>query len=199
MADDYGCFEAEPEIVQVECFKRATNRPVLADVRKCLQMLADENIVGFYNVNNKLYGTFLNWETHQGKPRATHRKYPVQTSVRMCLQMQTDVPVFESVSESVSENEKRENLSDASQGGFLQFWDSYPRKKSKGQAEKAWAKLTPSPTLCETIFAAVERAKVSEEWQKEHGKFIPHPATWLNAKGWEDEVQPTQDWRLKDD
>jgi len=24
------------------------------------------------------------------------------------------------------------------------------------------------------------------DWRKDSGQFIPHPATWLNAKGWED-------------
>jgi hypothetical protein len=33
----------------------------------------------------------------------------------------------------------------------------------------------------------VEQAKQSEDWIKENGKYIPHPATWLNAKGWLDE------------
>lgn len=34
----------------------------------------------------------------------------------------------------------------------------------------------------------IERAMTSEDWQKEGGKFIPYPATWLGARGWEDEI-----------
>jgi hypothetical protein len=37
------------------------------------------------------------------------------------------------------------------------------------------------------MIATIERAKKSEEWRREMGKYIPYPATWLNAKGWEDE------------
>jgi hypothetical protein len=33
----------------------------------------------------------------------------------------------------------------------------------------------------------IKQAKNSNEWIKENGQFIPYPATWLNAKGWEDE------------
>jgi|GEM_PF-858701 len=72
---------------------------------------------------------------------------------------------------------------------FDQFWAAYPRKKSKGQAEKAWAKLKPDEQLFCAIMAGLERAKTSAEWQKEGGQFIPYPATWLNAKGWEDEFK----------
>ena len=28
---------------------------------------------------------------------------------------------------------------------------------------------------------------MSKDWLEDDGKYIPHPATWLNAKGWEDE------------
>jgi hypothetical protein len=70
---------------------------------------------------------------------------------------------------------------------FDEFWAVFPKKRSKGQAEKAWAKLQLDEQLLETMLAAIERAKKSEEWRKENGRYIPHPATWLNAKGWEDE------------
>ena len=36
---------------------------------------------------------------------------------------------------------------------------------------------------------AIKCAKKTEEWQKEKGKYIPYPATWLNARGWEDEIE----------
>lgn len=71
---------------------------------------------------------------------------------------------------------------------FGAFWAVYPRKKSKGQAEKAWLKIKPDEQLTERILHAVERAKTSADWMREGGRFIPHPATWLNAKGWEDEA-----------
>ena len=73
---------------------------------------------------------------------------------------------------------------------FDQFWQLYPRKKNKGQAERVWAKLLPSDELVAAILDGLERAKAGHDWQKEGGKYIPHPATWLNAKGWEDELGP---------
>ena len=72
---------------------------------------------------------------------------------------------------------------------FNTFWEVYPKKKSKGQAEKAFSKLNPDEQLLATILTAIERAKKSVDWQKEEGQYIPHPATWLNAKGWEDEIK----------
>ena len=74
--------------------------------------------------------------------------------------------------------------------GFKKFWALYPRKKSKGNAENSWAKLKPTEQLQDRIFDGLERAKTSADWLKEGGQFIPYPASWLNAKGWEDEYRP---------
>jgi hypothetical protein len=75
-------------------------------------------------------------------------------------------------------------------GGFDAFWKSYPRKVSKGDARKAWRKLKPDLALQETILGAIETQKESREWAKERGRYIPYPASWLNAEGWTNELQP---------
>jgi hypothetical protein len=72
--------------------------------------------------------------------------------------------------------------------GFARFWESYPKRKAKAAAQRAWSKLAPSPELLRTILAAVERQKASADWQREEGRFIPHPASWLNQRRWEDEA-----------
>ena len=72
---------------------------------------------------------------------------------------------------------------------FDVVWKAYPKKKSRGQAEKAFCKIKPDEQLLATMLAMIERAKKSEDWLKEGGKYIPYPATWLNAKGWEDEYK----------
>jgi len=72
---------------------------------------------------------------------------------------------------------------------FDQFWRLYPKKRSKGQAEKTWVKISPDDELYKQILAGLENAKKSIDWQKDGGQYIPYPSTWLNAKGWEDEYE----------
>lgn len=74
--------------------------------------------------------------------------------------------------------------------GFAEFWMRYPKKKSKVDAEKAWAKLKPSPELRGQMLAALDKHVRSVEWRKDAGHYIPHPATWLNKRRWEDQVGP---------
>jgi len=76
---------------------------------------------------------------------------------------------------------------------FDKFWDAYPKKRSMGQAEKAWIKINPDDELLGVILSSLERWKRSKEWLKDGGQFIPYPSTWLNAKGWEDELPVTRD------
>lgn len=70
---------------------------------------------------------------------------------------------------------------------FERFWQAYPKKKDKERARKAWAKLKPDLELCHTMSAALTQQKQSDDWQREKGRFIPYPATWLNGRRWEDE------------
>ncbi len=87
------------------------------------------------------------------------------------------------------ENYTKETITKERESKFASFWLAYPRKKNKGEAEKAWAKIKPDNNLTEKIISSIDLAKQSKEWIKENGDFIPYPATWLNAKGWEDEIE----------
>ena len=71
---------------------------------------------------------------------------------------------------------------------FNRFWAIYPKKRSKQDAWKAWQRIKPDGDLTERIIEAVKALSKSRDWQKENGQFIPYPATWLNAGGWEDEI-----------
>lgn len=73
--------------------------------------------------------------------------------------------------------------------GFDLFWSTFPRKIGKGAAELTWKKLKPDATLQACIIQAVKAQCKSEQWRRDQGQFIPHPATWLNGKRWEDEVE----------
>ncbi len=72
---------------------------------------------------------------------------------------------------------------------FNIFWMAYPRKVGKGAAEKIWEKMKGDKELFDKIIQAVANQRNSEQWLRDNGVFIPHPATWLNQRRWEDEVK----------
>jgi hypothetical protein len=73
---------------------------------------------------------------------------------------------------------------------FESFWEAYPRKKAKEAAWKAWKNLGKSRPPISHLHDAIARAKQGDDWQRDGGKYIPHPATWLNQKRWLDEIRP---------
>ena len=80
---------------------------------------------------------------------------------------------------------------------FAEFWEAYPKKVGKTEAQKAWKKQFPCGDVEGITIPAIERQKKSAQWTKDNGQFIPNPTTWLNQRRWEDELpvktQSTQD------
>ena len=72
---------------------------------------------------------------------------------------------------------------------FDRFWGAYPRKVSKADARKAFAKLNPDAALVEDMLRALDWQKRLPEWTRDGGQFVPYPATWLNSRRWEDEPE----------
>ncbi len=72
--------------------------------------------------------------------------------------------------------------------GFAEFWAAYPRKVAKPDAIKVWHKLRPDQSLRAAILSALEKQKRWDDWTKDDGRFIPYPASWLNAEGWNNQL-----------
>lgn len=76
------------------------------------------------------------------------------------------------------------------QDRFPDFWDQYPHrngaKKGKAAAVKAWARALKARASPEQIIAGAMRYANDRQVVQGYAK---DPATWLNAKGWEDEIE----------
>lgn len=88
--------------------------------------------------------------------------------------------------------EKKRITTDVVADGFSAFWQAYPRKVNKVGAWKSWKRISPDHALQARIIAAVEAHKRGDQWTKDDGRFIPHPATWLNQERWGDELRPSK-------
>jgi len=71
---------------------------------------------------------------------------------------------------------------------FSVFYSLYPNKTAKAEAIKAWNKINLTDELFELIISKLELYKKTDQWEKDNGKFIPMPSTWINQKRWEDEI-----------
>lgn len=83
---------------------------------------------------------------------------------------------------------KNGNKNDISLEKFEQFYSLYPRRVGKKPALKAWEKNPDlSNGLFEILIKALQKQKETIFKDREL-QFIPHPATWLNGRRWEDET-----------
>ena len=79
---------------------------------------------------------------------------------------------------------KLKNLNDAS---FIEFWKTYPRQTGKQAAADAFAKAKESVSA-EDLLAAVDR--YAKDPNLPELQYVPHPATWLNQRRYEDGPLP---------
>ncbi len=74
---------------------------------------------------------------------------------------------------------------------FVRFYDAYPAPVNPARAYVAWCKHRVDEALLQRMLDALEWQKRTPQWTKDDGAYIPHPATWLNAEGWESKPQTT--------
>jgi hypothetical protein len=73
--------------------------------------------------------------------------------------------------------------------GFSDFWKIYPRKEAKVQAEKVWRKMSAEDRAAAMAGLMVQVVELSSRPASADGRStVPHPATWLNGKRWNDEA-----------
>lgn len=86
---------------------------------------------------------------------------------------------------TLPDHTNKKNVSSPIGDLFESFWKTYPRKTAKSQALKSWKKSSGIEASFEKIMAALESQKSSRQWQQ---GIIPHAATWINQRRWEDEL-----------
>jgi hypothetical protein len=146
---------------------------------QCLDLL--ERIGYIKRAHGKLQ--IVGWESHQSDyAKGLNKGYYKKTSEKLASN---------SLDSTARGEEKRVDNTPISPSGderFSAFWKAYPKKIGIGLAKKKFA-LALKSTSVETILKAIESQKQSEQWKKDGGQFIPHPATWLNQGRWNDEMK----------
>ena len=68
---------------------------------------------------------------------------------------------------------------------FEEFWERYPKRIGKADAQKAYVRAMKKITHDDLMFALSERLPALEAKDKQ---YRPNPATWLNQERWKDEI-----------
>lgn len=141
-------------------------------LRKACADIPDKLHTVYHTVLDTVYPTVSSQEQEQEQEKEQKNKDPL-----------TPVPGDGVVK---TKREPKQKTATETNPQFLRFWAAYPRKVAKPNAAKAFAKLAPDDALLDAMLAAIEVQRRSEKWTKDKGEYIPHPASWLNARRWED-------------
>lgn len=192
IADDDGRLKGSPAYLRSQIFPYDED-VTIGDVRKWLEEILKLKLITKYIVEDEDYLSHPNWSEYQTL-RADRRKeshIPSPDGQMATSGQPTDNQDGDNRQPKVSKGKvRKDKKSDLTL--FDQFYSAYPRKIARKNAIKAWEKINVTPELLKTMLDAIEKQKKSSQWSKDGGKFIPHPATWLNAERWNDEVEADQ-------
>lgn len=165
------------------------NRP-LNTIRLALKLFQQYGMIRF---SEKGILIIDNWEKHQNIEAM--EKIRIQAKVRKQRQREREKNLLPDVTQMSRESHATDIDQDIDLDkelniyiDFLDFWALYPKKVGKDPAKKKWDKLKVNDKLFALIKKALLEQCKSTNWTKDNGQYIPNPATWLNQKRWEDEI-----------
>lgn len=175
----------------------------VAEVQLCIEWFTKNSMI---EIVDNLF-LLSNWEKYQNteglekireQNRIRQQKYRENQKVlQLELTGKNEEPIINpDKKEVLALTPKKEKNKEQLNHHFEVFWKSYPRKVSKGQAEKTFNKLNPDIHLMATILEKLELLK-KYNWSTREKTHIPHASTWLNAKGWEDEIETNKNDKKK--
>jgi hypothetical protein len=203
-ADDEGFFRAEPALV------RAAVNPYEEDLDHISGILRKLSGVRWIEIREHpeqgKIGLILNFTEHQKISHPTPSKLKRYWDDAKFPESSGEIPEGSTLDQGTGIREqgtgnKKHARARASVllSDFDVFWKIYPKKRSKGQAERTWEKLCRAKTLpsIEVLVQAVERQKVFRRKASGAGQWVEswaNPSTWLNGRKWEDELllKPTK-------
>ncbi len=199
LGDDDGRLKGSAALIKSQLYPYDDDTKV-GDVAKWIAEIVAQKLLIGYNSEGEEYFFHPKWESYQHirEDRRKDSNIPapefefakVETNSQPNGNQKTTKRQHSIVKDSIVKDsiDKYDHES-----AFQTFWSAYPRKISKKQAWKAWIKINNfSVELMAKIMGALLLAKESEQWVKDSGRYIPHPATWINGERWEDELVPAK-------
>lgn len=187
-ADDEGRLRAHPALLRNRLFPY---RPEVTakQVEAALVELSNAGIVRSYLVNGERFLSLPSWHRHQRIDKPSKSQIPPPPPDSESPRETSTKPREDSATEGKGEERKGEEPNGSGASDFDTFWKCYPRKVAKPAAEKAWRQTEKDRPALPQLLAAL-RASIDAARRKGPNwlDYFKHPATWLRAHSWNDEV-----------
>lgn len=185
--DDYGRGSADTQLLKGFVFPRRNVRE--QDIQGGLEALERNGSILLYSVAGEPYLCFPTWQKYQRvQTKISKFPEPGEEDMSRWLTVNHGEPPPESnpiQSNPESRIQNPESNQEDRGSAFEMFWESYPKKVGKAAAKKAFARVNVDVGV---LIDAVNRHKLSSQWCRDGGMYIPNPATWLNQERWNDQL-----------
>lgn len=178
----------------------------LNTVRKYLKEFEKESMIETKIFNHATFIKVLNYAKYQGREFCTdtpvdtlldtHVDTPNDTHVDTVLDTQLEPNRRKKESKNININnitihhqQADDEVSDPkpqSEIWFESFWNLYPKKVSKKNAEKKFLKACTSEKKFNEIMEGLKRTVVKKAEFDKTTQYVPNPDTWLNGERWND-------------
>lgn len=173
----------------IEIVRRGLGKPNIIFV-KSLQNVHFKKCKKYISRNEKSTSTEVKKvhgnKTDMNKTDMSNTLPPIVPQGTVLENEQSDVAISEET-ETMSKQIEAELVSE-----FEIFWKLYPKKTGKGKAKISFKKIMKRKNraeICKLIALDLEHRKLDYQWQREDGRFIPNPSTYLNQERWLDEYE----------
>lgn len=185
LADDDGRLVGDPSYLRGQVFPYDSSMTI-DDVILLRNEILTAGLIDSYKIDNFDYIQHPNWSEYQVIRGDLYKpsKLPDRNG-RVTKPLRTR---NKNVIQDKLSKDKLSKDNNIYRTNFEIFYNSYPRKIGKENAYKVWVRLAPLEELSKKIISSVAEHLKTEQWQ-EDVRFIPHPATYLNQKRWEDEIK----------
>ena len=181
----------------------ADPRETVARVSRGVSNLSERGMIHRYEVDGRTYVEIVRWRDHQRIDKPGKARYPhYGADSRDCRE--TPAPPRETVAPGTGEQGNRgtgeqgtntrspaapSSVRDPGPDRFDEFWEAYPRKVGKQKARTKFAAACKRVDA-QTVIDGARRLAADPNLPE--AQFIPHPSTWLERDGWEDEPLPAR-------
>jgi len=191
--DVNGCFSGDPEVIKGQIFTRL-NKSV-EEIEDYLVDLQQRKLIVRYETNGDVFlymPSFVDKQPQLNPEREGKPRIPTPTPEQLKSKSRPTLDQFQTNSNTSKVKESKVNI----YSPFLTFWDLWPNKVGRKQAEKAWSKLKLSDELLDEITRGLAKQLKEHRMRTDNGVWCPdwpNPATWINGERWKDEVEDIQD------
>lgn len=211
--DDDGRCIYDPRLIKAALW--ALDERLARDVEEDVAALQEASLIVLYEVDERRYLAIRTWAEHQRIPKPTRSILPSpdqgvefrvsagQTLFAGAFRERSGSPTGALPDDYRGERKGREGNKEgkgelpcspaapssvrAIPARFDEFWEIYPRKVGKDRARTSYLAATRRTDEQVVIDGAL---RLAQDPNLPEAQFIPHPTTWLNRGGWQDEPLP---------